>query len=224
MSADDSDGWDHYWSAKPNRGGSLYDRIATLYRNTFIRPGLTGVVRRHFPNGGRLLHAGCGSGQVDSDLGSSVKVTALDLSMAALEVYARSNAGSRRVRASVFEIPFPDGTFDGAYNLGVIEHFDEQQIRLMLSEMMRVVKPGGKVIVFWPHTLGTSVNVLRVVHWVLHNVLKSKVQLHPPEISLVRSKRHAQQTFEEAGLGWTDYTFGPRDGFVQAIVVGEKKA
>jgi ubiquinone/menaquinone biosynthesis C-methylase UbiE len=218
----DPTGWDAYWSSKSSRGSALYDTIATWYRNAFIRAGLKRSIAKHFPNGARLLHAGCGSGQVD--VGLPAAITAVDLSAAALVEYGRANgADSRRVRASVFELPFPDGSFDGAYNLGVIEHFTADEIQQMLGEMRRVVKPDGKIVIFWPHHFGSSVNVLRVVHFLAHRVLRKNLQLHPPEISLVRSRNHAERVLAAAGLRHVDYSFSIRDGFVQAVVVARRQ-
>ena len=65
--------------------------------------------------------------------------------------------------------------------------------------------------------------VLGAAHKLLHGVMKQKVQLHPPEISLVRSGSWARRLMAEAGLQPVSYSFGPRDGFVQAVLVGDKR-
>ena len=44
-----------------------------------------------FPPGSRLLHAGCGSGQVDADLHEDMRITALDISLPALRLYRANN-------------------------------------------------------------------------------------------------------------------------------------
>jgi len=222
MAADDENGWDEYWASKPSGGSSLYQKIATLYRNAFIAPGLASAISRHFPPGSSLLHAGCGSGGVDTGLKGS-RIAAIDISLNALTLYRQNNPSRSGIRASVFELPFASGSFDGAYNLGVIEHFDAGEIRRMLLEMGRVIRPAGKIVLFWPHTHGSSVIVLRMVHWVLSRILRSPLRLHPPEVSLLRSRSHAEEVMAEAGLRCIDYRFGPRDGFVQAIVVGQKE-
>lgn len=221
MSSDDSKEWDAYWASKPSGGSSLYQRIATLYRNAFISPGLAAAIETHFPPGASLLHAGCGSGGADSGL-VKFRVTAVDISMNALLLYARTDNRGSMARASVFDLPFASGSFDGTYNLGVIEHFNDDEIRGMLLEMRRVIRPEGKIVLFWPHTRGSSVIVLRIVHWVLHHIFRSSLSLHPPEISLLRSRRHAEEVLAAAGLRCIGYHFGPGDGFVQAVVVAEK--
>ena len=106
--------------------------------------------------------------------------------------------------------------------LGVLEHFTEAQIKRILCEFYRVVRKGGKVIIFWPHAHATSVFILKLVHWVLNKVLKKNVQLHPAEICLLRSKSAVDHLFRETGFTVIDYYFGVRDLFVQAVFVLQK--
>jgi SAM-dependent methyltransferase len=150
-------------------------------------------------------------------------LTAVDISPQALALYVKNNPGAADVRhASILSLPFPDCTFDGVYNLGVMEHFDTATVGTILSEFRRVLRPGGKAILFWPHARGTSVAVLGAVHYVLNDLLRRRVRLHPPEVSLLASRSHAEDLLRRAGLEPVGYSFGPLDGFVQAIVVGRR--
>ena len=219
----DPQGWDAYWGTKDRKSGVVYEVIAAIYRNGVIKRRLRWAVRRNFAPGSALLHAGCGSGQVDVDLQHEMKLTAIDISPGALELYRRNNPRAVRVEhASVFDLPYADDEFDGAYNLGVVEHFTHDEIRAIFRELKRVIRPGGQVVIFWPHRWASSVIVLKFVHWVLNRVLKRHVQLHPPEISLVRSRKMAYALLRDAGLEPVRYTFDVRDFFVQAVVVGRK--
>lgn len=216
----DPQNWDAYWEQKRRATTLVYEIIAKVYRNLFIKRQLNRYIRKHFAAGSRLLHAGCGSGGVDTDLQHEMRITAVDISVSALELYRSNNPEAAEVRhASIFELPYPDGHFDGAYNLGVIEHFYEPDIRRIFLELRRVVRPNGKVVIFWPHYRATSVMVLGFAHWVLNNVLKRDVQLHPAEVSLFRNRAAAEHLLAECGFTLTDYYFGPRDLFVQAVLV-----
>ena len=213
--------WDAYWEAA--KAPTLaYSVAATAYRNLFIKPNLTRVMNDEFAPGARLLHAGCGSGQVDSGITGRFAITAVDLSPAALRRYRRENPGVRDVqRADILALPFADGVFDGAYNLGVLEHFSEADAVAALNELRRVTSPGGKVVVFWPHRFATSGLVLDTIHFVARDVLGGDLQLHPPEHSRMPGRAFAEQVFHAARMKLTRYEFGPRDLFVQAIAVGE---
>lgn len=97
--------------------------------------------------GTRLLDAGCGIGffsQVARAQGA--RVVSLDFSPAALRVYRkRGGADATLLAGSVEELPFADGSFDCAMAIDVIEHLYRPD--LLLKELHRVVRPGGRVLV-----------------------------------------------------------------------------
>lgn len=217
--------WDEYWQKRSRTGGAVYDLIATLYRKTFIKPNLERFLYRHFEAGSRLLHAGCGSGQVDSDVVKRFDVVALDISLPALRIYQSQTRGRAKIlHGSVFEIPLPDASVDGIYNLGVMEHFTEEELARVFAEFKRVLRPAGRIVMFWPPEFGLSVQVFKVAHFVLNRVLKKNVKLHPDEVCRIRSRDHARELLERSGLLLREYDFGPLDLFIQCVVVGERPA
>ncbi|WP_051272657.1 glycosyltransferase [Fundidesulfovibrio putealis] len=214
--------WDAYWAKKQSAGALAYEVIAALYRKLFIRPNLVKALGENFGKDARVLHAGCGSGQADRDLHEHFRVTAVDISLEALALYGRNNPQVQAARqADIFRLPFESGTFDGVFNLGVMEHFDEVQIQALLVEFRRVLKPEGKIVLFWPHARATSVFVLGAVHFVMNRVLGKKTRLHPDEITRLNGKEQARKLLERAGWKLLDYRFGWQDMFVQAVIVGE---
>jgi dolichol-phosphate mannosyltransferase len=225
---EDPQGWDSYWTRGQEKSRRVYSIIASIYRRLAIRRNLNHFMHKHFPPGARLLHAGCGSGQVDATLSREMRITAVDISIPALESYRRNNPGAEAVRhGDILDLSdVPDGIFDGAYNLGVVEHFTEDQIVRILVEMRRMVIPGGKVVIFWPHRRATSVFILKLIHRMLDLIRRpggESVRLHPAEISLLASREQARQLVERAGINLVEYSFGLRDLLVQAVVVGCKR-
>ncbi len=219
----DPQGWDAYWIPKERPSSLAYEFVAAIYRRNVIRRNLNAFIRRHFERGSRLLHAGCGSGQVDVDLQHEMRLTGLDISMVALDLYSRNNPRAESIQqGDLLELPFGEGEFDGIYNLGVMEHFTEGEIHRILCGFHRVLKPGGKVVLFWPHRFASSVLFLNSIHWILRHIFQKKGRLHPPEISLFRSRPWVRPRLEKAGLQLVECHFGVRDGFVQAVVVARR--
>lgn len=219
----DSD-WDEYWEGKNDLKGLLYDICAAFYRKFIIQPSLNHFIKKYFVQGAKLLHAGCGSGQTDVKLHRIFSITALDNSMPALNVYKRFNSGAGRVvHGDILHTPFYGDVYDGIYNLGVLEHFTEEDIGNVLSEFHRILKPDGKVVIFWPPTFGLSVVFLRSLRAFAKKIFNKDIKLHPDEISLIRSKKQVDEIFEKVNFRLVEYYFGTRDLFTYVVIVAEKK-
>jgi ubiquinone/menaquinone biosynthesis C-methylase UbiE len=221
--AETSKEWEDYWSKQKKANSPVYNLIAEFYRKFIIKRTLNYFMKRYFQPGSKILHAGCGSGQVDTDVVKLFSVTALDISSNALKIYKKTNKNrGEAVLGSIFKIPAKDESFDGIYNLGVMEHFTKGDIHKILLEFKRVLKPNGRLIIFWPPEFGATVIALKAVHFILNDILKRKAQLHPPEITRVKSRKHAKKIFEEAGFKVIKYSFSIRDLFTHSIIIAAK--
>jgi ubiquinone/menaquinone biosynthesis C-methylase UbiE len=215
--------WNIYWSKKSKTSNKIFEIFANFYRNYIIKPALNHFIIKHFAAKSNLLHAGCGSGKVDTDLVNLFDITALDISLPALHIYKSvNNDKASTVQASIFNIPFNDNSFDGIYNLGVMEHFTEEEIHVILKEFKRVLKPNGKIVLFIPPTFGLTVFVLDTAHFILNNILKRNISLHPAEISRVKSKKHIKNIIEKSEFNYIEYYFGIHDFFTQIVIVAQK--
>ena len=98
--------------------------------------------------GERALDAGCGTGQATAWLaGLGLEVTGLDRDT---ELLAAARAKSPRVafvEGDVTRLPFADGEFDLALAVTVFCFLDDGQRRAAARELLRVVRPGGRVVV-----------------------------------------------------------------------------
>lgn len=215
--------WDKYWTKKKTNSQTVYRTIASVYRSLIIKRTLNYFISQEFKKDSKLLHAGSGAGQVDKDLIKKYDITALDISKEALKLYRKENGEkSKLVAASIFEIPFKNSTFDGIYNLGVHEHFTGPENQKIFKEFKRVLKPDGKIVLFWPPKYGLSVMFLNSTHFVLNDVLGRKIRFHPEEISLIESKKQVVSVLKDAGFKVTKFYFGPRDLFTQCAIVARK--
>lgn len=96
--------------------------------------------------GDRVLDAGCGTGHLSRALAAhdpSLRLTMLDACAEMLE-QARDVPASRRL-GSLLQLPFADDSFDVAVAAWAIEATDDETTAI--AELMRVVRPGGVVLI-----------------------------------------------------------------------------
>jgi SAM-dependent methyltransferase len=93
------------------------------------------------PAGTRVLDAGCGEGVLVEEYGSRLPIEGLD-----------PNYSSERVRqGSLTALPYPDGRFDRALCLDVLEHLALEEQPRALAELHRVLGADGELLVSVPN-------------------------------------------------------------------------
>lgn len=215
--------WDKYWTKEKSASQAIYRVTAGFYRKFIIKRALNHFVGKEFKKGAILLHAGSGAGQVDKDLVKRFDITALDISGEALKLYKANNSENAKIiQASIFDIPVKDNTFDGIYNLGVHEHFTGSENAKILKEFWRVLNENGKIILFWPAKFSLSVMFLNTIHFILNDILKRKIKLHPDEISLIENKKQVENVLRDCGFKLLKFYFGPKDLFTHCVIVARK--
>lgn len=103
--------------------------------------------RLDLPSSGWLLDAGGGTGRVAEALrGQAGQVVIADMSLGMLR-QAR-NKGLAAVGTSTEWLPFPDNAFDRVLMVDALHHVSDQL--LTISELWRVLKPGGRMVIEEP--------------------------------------------------------------------------
>lgn len=93
-----------------------------------------------------ILDLGCGIGHF-LRLGSNI-ITGIDANHESLK--EAKKISNRLVQGNILELPFSEASFDGINCSHVIEHFNPDDAYQLLSEMNRVLKIGGTLIVSTP--------------------------------------------------------------------------
>lgn len=109
---------------------------------------------KQFVTGKRVLDAACGSGYGTKILAEDAsEVTGIDISAEAVayaeKEYKQSN--TRYLVGSVEKMPFADQSFDVIISFETIEHIDEIAQDSFLSEIKRVIKNDGILIISTPN-------------------------------------------------------------------------
>jgi ubiquinone/menaquinone biosynthesis C-methylase UbiE len=214
--------WDFYWTIKQTSLHSMYDRIAVFYRQNIIKPHLEKYMCKYMKKNGIILHAGCGGGQVEEKIAHSFTIIGMDISRNAISLYKKFHAESNLIIGDILSTGIKDGSLDGVYNLGVMEHFSEEEIDRILLEFRRIVRKDGVIILFWPPENGSSVLFFKLVHFILNSILKRNIYFQPPEPNRIKSKKWVEQKIKKSGLSLVEIRFGLEDFCTNMVVISRK--
>ncbi len=118
---------------------------------------LDGALRPETPAPRSFLDAGCGTGSILEHLGQRGRAVGVDLADEALRLCRLREV--RVARAGLAELPFAPETFDGVTSFDVIYHQWVADDRVAVREMVRVLKPGGLLLIRVP-----ALEILRGAH------------------------------------------------------------
>jgi SAM-dependent methyltransferase len=103
--------------------------------------------RARLQPGSRVLDAGCGASIFPVYLAKQGhRVTGVDLEVPD-GLDRMHDVHIDYVRAGITELPFPDCSFDAVFCISVVEHLGHDGVQAALSELRRVLRPGGRLLV-----------------------------------------------------------------------------
>jgi len=105
----------------------------------------------------KTISFGCGTGELEAIMGKNgASIVGIDISDMALQIATKHKQEETLenvefVKASIFDIPFPNDSFDAGYAVEVIEHLEPEELEKAFYEIKRVIKPDGKFLITVPN-------------------------------------------------------------------------
>lgn len=159
-----------FWQPIYNRLSWAYDAVDWFTGNTTHR--LRRRIMPFLPDAGsRVLEIGMGSGKLHMELAPHYDMAGIDLAPGMVEL-TRRRLSQRRLSsllavADACALPWPAATFDAVFSTFVFSAIPNAA--RALDEMIRITRPGGKVILVdaGPAEDGNSVAQLLALTWEL---------------------------------------------------------
>jgi SAM-dependent methyltransferase len=76
-------------------------------------------------------------------------VTCIDISAVALDITQHKLPTAERVLGSICNAPLPTGTIDAVFAAHIVYHIDANEQERAVREMIRVAKPGGRIVIVY---------------------------------------------------------------------------
>ena len=130
--------WDKVWKNK---------KYTTDYQLRFYKY-LKDLKENSLNNESKVLEVGCGSGG-GLDVFKGLELYGIDISNESLK--ACKEKGINTINCDARDIKFEDNIFDFTFSSGLVEHFNPQDRKQIINEMIRVTKPHGQILVIIPN-------------------------------------------------------------------------
>jgi ubiquinone/menaquinone biosynthesis C-methylase UbiE len=132
----------------------LYDRLISQPDTEYLKTVLD------LPVAGRLLDVGGGTGRVTGQLSAFVDDLVLtDASVGMLEQAAKKDK-LKLFQAQAERLPFSNDSFERVLVVDALHHFNDQ--REAIIDLLRVLKPGGRLVIEEPDLNYYSVKLIAV--------------------------------------------------------------
>jgi len=180
MDINSAESWDRIWKGKR---GFLFKRMRRSLTNTLLKE------IQGYP--GSLLEAGCGTSTLLHMLDRPS--TGLDFSKVACRL--SQEKGVKVVMGDIHHLPFQEGGFGVVFNQSVIQ--TERNPVATVTEMLRVVKPGGFAVFTVPKK-----------HSIFHLASLMKTPLWPHVNQTYWNKKEIKQLFRKWGVSVRTVWYG----------------
>lgn len=212
--------WDKYWVGHEK---SLFGEGSRIYRKYILSFYVKKILGLYFKREGFFMDCGSGSSESSMRLTSfNKRYIAFDISKYAVRKACNRFSNLTGTVGDMFRLPYKDGSISGIYNLGVMEHFLQEDLVTILNGFYRVLKPGSYIVLFWPCRFSPFNLVMDSITFFMAKICRVKFWYTPDEFTRLASKKHAKSIMDETSFSLEAIHFSFGDLFSHYVVVAKK--
>ena len=145
----ESEDWNKTWELEGKHQEEFFNNSYSFKR---IKETISGLGFDIKTNQYNFCELGCGGGLWVKWINSfGIKVSGVDNSIVGLDLAKQRNKETDLRLKDVRNTSFEDNSFDLVFGLGLIEHFEDEEISKILLEAKRIIKQNGKIIISVPN-------------------------------------------------------------------------
>lgn len=216
--------WKEYWKKDVNN----YEKVAKFYRRNLF--ALEGKIysEKYFKDKGIFVECGSGTSECSIEIQKKQRRgIAIDLRREPLENIDASII-ENKVQGTIFKLPFRNDTVDGIWNFGVMEHFKEDDLNLILKEFNRILKNDGIMILFWPWVYSPLTMCLSSRQFIGKTLSRLKCDvkfrtIYPSAFTMFEDKNYIRSILENCGFLKSEFKLSPYGIFTHYVVIASKE-
>ena len=124
----------------------MYKRLKAAYHKIFKEQRKYKIDYKYLRGCKKILDIGSGKGYFIEN--NPVAITGIDYNEKSIG--ESLSKGHKVIKASALHLPFKDAAFDGIHCAHLIEHFELDDVKKIISEIYRVLKPSGILVLRTP--------------------------------------------------------------------------
>lgn len=213
--------WDEHWIEKEGIRSLIFKKLVSFYRKFLIAIQVCVYVDRYFSQKGIFLEMGSGTCESSYRISKKNRLFgAVDISAFALSRARTISIIDFCIQADIFKLPLKDASIDGIWNVGVMEHFNQEDLLKILNEFNRVLKKNSYCILFWPWIIAPSHLIFSYYEKIL-GIMGIYKQVFPVAPSMFKHRKTVEKMLKIVGFSEVRFHL-PFFDLTHLVVVGHK--
>lgn len=192
--------WDEHWVERKGIRNLIFETLVSFYRKYLTATQVRIYVDKYFSQKGIFLEMGSGTSESSCRISKQNRIFGgVDFSSYVLSRAKKDSMMDFYIQADIFKLPLKDESISGIWNVGVMEHFMDDEILEILKEFNRVLRKDDYCILFWPWIMAPSHLIFSFYEGLFRRVGIYK-QVFPETRSMFKQRKPVEQMLKKAGF------------------------